>query len=240
MILKDIYNILDEISPFSLQEKWDNSGLMLGSFTDQIKNIYLSIDIDMQMLENMEENSLIITHHPIIFSGIKSFNTDIYPSNLLNIMIKKNISNIAMHTNFDKTHLNDYVSSKILGLEVYKKDEFVNYMRCDIGFDQLVEKVKKAFCNEKLKYVKCKDKISTIALCTGAGASMLNEIDADVFLTGDIKYHDAMAAKSMDLSLIDVKHFESESFFAQIMLENLKKYSLSAIISQSKNPFTYV
>ena len=60
------------------------------------------------------------------------------------------------------------------------------------------------------------------------------------FLTGDIKYHDAMQAKSIGLSLIDIGHYESEHFFAQILLKHLKFLGLEVIIASSKNPFTYI
>jgi len=79
-----------------------------------------------------------------------------------------------------------------------------------------------------------------VALTTGSGCSLMKSIDADCFLTGDVKYHDAMEAKSIKMSLIDIGHFESEHFFAQILHEHLKILGLEAIISSSKNPFTYI
>ena len=71
MQLKQIYKILDELSPFELQASWDNSGLLVGEMEDEVENIYLSLDVDNLLLEKVEEKSLIITHHPLIFSGLK-------------------------------------------------------------------------------------------------------------------------------------------------------------------------
>ena len=71
MKLQEIYDVLNEISPFELQEKWDNSGLLVGSFEDEISNVYISMDLDEELLLNVEKNSLIITHHPLIFLGLK-------------------------------------------------------------------------------------------------------------------------------------------------------------------------
>ena len=105
MKLEDIYRHLDELSPFNLQESWDNSGILLGESSQEISKIALSIDIDEKLIDSLEENTLIISHHPIIFSGLKQLNFSKYPANLLQKMIQKNISNIAMHTNFDITHL---------------------------------------------------------------------------------------------------------------------------------------
>jgi putative NIF3 family GTP cyclohydrolase 1 type 2 len=82
-----------------------------------------------------------------------------------------------------------------------------------------------------------KNKITSIALTTGAGASLMDEVDADCFLTGDIKYHDAMKAMSQNLMMVDIGHYESEKFFVDAMMRELKNLGLFAIISQSQNPF---
>jgi len=87
--------------------------------------------------------------------------------------------------------------------------------------------------------VKCHEQITSIALCTGSGASLMADVKADLFLTGDIKYHDAMTAKSLNLSMIDIGHFESECFFSEVLSTQLKDWQISVIISNSKNPFEY-
>src|SRR6056297_1358031 len=110
MTVKQVYDYLDELSPFELQEAWDNSGLLVGKESDKVNQVYLSLDVDSSLLQEVAPHSLIITHHPLIFKGLKSVNFDSFPSNLLQEMIKKDISLIAMHTNFDTTHLNKYVA----------------------------------------------------------------------------------------------------------------------------------
>ena len=125
MKVQEIYNLLDEISPFSLQEKWDNSGLLVGSFEDEIKNIYISIDLDLDLAKQIEPNSLIITHHPLIFSGIKRVNYDTYSTKILKELIKKDICLISMHTNIDKTHLNKFVVEDILGFKIKNSQELL-------------------------------------------------------------------------------------------------------------------
>ena len=240
MILKDLVEILNEISPFELQEAWDNSGLIIGDKNQEVQSIVLSLDIDEELIDSSPENSVLVTHHPLIFSGLKQLDFSTYPANLIKKMIKKNISHIAMHTNFDKTHLNRYVGEKILGFEVLDEESFVLKMNCDMSFENLMQHVKNRLGIENLKVVKSKEHIETIALTTGSGASLLSFVDADCFLTGDIKYHDAMQASSINLSLIEIGHFESERYFGEILAKSLKNISLSVIISNSKNPFTYI
>lgn len=241
MRLEEVYKALDAISPFEMQASWDNSGLILGSYDQEISKVVLSIDIDEELLESVEEGSLIITHHPLIFSGVKSMDLMTYPSKLLAMMIEKKIANIAMHTNFDLTHLNTYVAEKVLGKTVLNRDEYLLYFDEQSTIEAFSAEVAKAFGLTHLKSVIAHDReIKRVALCTGSGASMIREVDADLYLTGDIKYHDAMEAKMLGLSMIDIGHFESERFFGEILAEDLKNLGLTVIISSSKNPFTYL
>ncbi|MEA3330943.1 MAG: Nif3-like dinuclear metal center hexameric protein [Campylobacterota bacterium] len=240
MKISQIYEFLDKLSPFELQESWDNSGLLVGDFNQEIKKIVLSIDVDEALIDSMDSDTLLITHHPIIFGGLKQLEFSKYPANLLQKMIKKNISNIAMHTNFDQTHLNDFVAREVLGYEIAQKDGFVAYLDIDEDFDKFASKVASAFKLPHARCVKCHDRVKKVALTTGSGCSLLKSIDADCFLTGDVKYHDAMEAKSIKMSLIDIGHFESEHFFAEILHKHLKNLGLEAIISSSENPFTYI
>ncbi|MDF1881874.1 Nif3-like dinuclear metal center hexameric protein [Sulfurimonas sp. MAG313] len=240
MSVEDIYKILNEISPFELQEPWDNSGLLVGDWKHEVNEVVLSIDIDEELLEELHEDTLIITHHPIIFGGLKQLQFNQYPAKLLQKMLQKNISNIAMHTNFDQTHLNAYVATQILGYKIVQKEGFVAYMEVNENYDTFANSISEKLGIEHIKCVKCHEFIKTIALTTGSGASLMKSIKADCFLTGDIKYHDAMEAKTMGLSMIDIGHFESEKYFGEVLAKDLINLGISVIISSSKNPFTYI
>jgi dinuclear metal center YbgI/SA1388 family protein len=240
MKILEIYEYLNELSPFEIQESWDNSGLLIGDFEDDISTIALSIDVDEKLIDSLEENTLLITHHPIIFGGLKQLEFSKYPANLIQKMIKKNISNIAMHTNFDQTHLNAYVATEVLGFEIIEKDGFVAYLDVDEDFDTFAKRVSAAFGLKCARTVKCSERVKRVALTTGSGCSLMRSLHADCFLTGDVKYHDAMEAKSIKLSLIDIGHYESEYFFAQILQKHLKILGLKVIIASSENPFTYI
>ncbi len=240
MKLQEIYNYLNELSPFELQESWDNSGLLVGEMDQDVERIALSIDVDEALLDSLEANTLLITHHPIIFGGLKSLNFATYPANMLQKMVQKNISNIAMHTNFDQTHLNEFVATEVLGCEIIQKEGFVAYFEIDDDFESFAQKVKEAFGLQHARCVQMHQKVKRVALTTGSGCSLMKTLDADCFLTGDIKYHDAMEAKSIGLSLIDIGHYESEHFFAQILEKHLKNLGLKVIIASSKNPFTTI
>ena len=153
-------------------------------------------------------------------------------SNVIEELIKKDIKLISMHTNYDKTCLNSYVAREILGFDKIECEEFVCYFDVNDTFESFSRLVKNRLNLQYLKKVKGKDFIKKAALTTGSGAQLLDKINADCFLTGDIKYHDAMEAKSLNLSLIDIGHYESEHYFGKVMMELCEKY-LQKNISKS-------
>ena len=240
MKISEIYQKLNEISPFELQEKWDNSGLLVGDMNREFKHIAFGLDLDKASLNSAQENTLFIVHHPLIFSGLKELDFSVYPANLLEIMIKKNLSLIAMHTNFDKTHLNAYVFEKVLGFKKEFQNDFVCRTTGSWSKDELLKLLKERLGLETLRVVSPKQKITSIALTTGAGASLMDEVNADCFLTGDIKYHDAMKAMSQNLMMVDIGHYESEKFFVNILKSELENLGLLGIITQSQNPFEII
>ena len=83
MKLQEIYIHLDEISPFELQEKWDNSGLIVGDMSREVSQIVVSLDVDSEMIENAKEGTLFVVHHPLIFGKLTQLDFAKYPSNLI-------------------------------------------------------------------------------------------------------------------------------------------------------------
>jgi len=237
MKIQKIYNYLDTLSPFELQENWDNSGLLVGDMNDSVKKIYISLDLDLDLVEKIEKNSLIITHHPLIFKPLKNLIPISYSQKIVIKLIQKNISLISMHTNFDKTHLNHYVMKKILGFNYIKKGDFILEAKTDMSFDNFVKHIKKSLQIKNIDVVKNHDKVKSFSLTTGSGMGLLNNIKTDVFLTGDIKYHEAMEAKARGISLIDIRHYESEKYFCECLYNELNEFKKFAIIRNSKNPF---
>ncbi|MEA3455037.1 MAG: Nif3-like dinuclear metal center hexameric protein [Campylobacterota bacterium] len=237
MILQEIYDFLNEVSPFELQEKWDNSGLQIGEMSREISQIVVSLDIDKALIEESDEGVLFVTHHPLIFGGLSALDFSRYPAKLIEIMIQKKQSLIAMHTNFDQTHLNRYVFEKILGFKMTQQEAFSCTAEGFWRKEELLHHIQDRLDLPTLKIVAPKEEIRSVTLTTGAGASLMDSVMSDCFLTGDIKYHDAMKAKAQNLMLVEIGHYESEQFFAEVLLEELKVLPLLAIITNSKNPF---
>lgn len=240
MKIAEIYQILDEVAPFEAQESWDNSGLLLGNMDDEFDKIYASIDLDSNLIQKIEKNSLVITHHPLIFKGLKSLNPSVYPSNLIYEIIKKDIKLISMHTNFDKFVLNQFVASEILGYKITEIRDFLVFFEVNKIFDEFAKEIKQKLKISNLRVVKASEFIKIATLCTGSGADLLGSFKSDCFLTGDLKYHSALESLENRISLIDINHFESEAYFGQSLAKNLQKYNLNIIITNSINPFLYI
>ena len=197
------------------------------------------------MIKNIKKNSLIITHHPLIFTPLRKINNDTYSTKILKKLIKKDISLISLHTNFDKSHLNLYVGKEILGFNfISTKNEFIITAKVDMSFKKLYKIVKSKLGLDIMKSVKSHNHINTISLTTGSGMSLLSSITSDCFLTGDIKYHEAMEAKAKGITLLDIGHYESEIYFTRLLNTLIKDYLINndkeAIILSSNNPFKYV
>ncbi|SHF12285.1 Nif3-like dinuclear metal center hexameric protein [Alkalibacter saccharofermentans] len=99
----DILNIIDGFAPFDLAEKWDNVGLLIGDKNQEVNNILLSLDVTEDVVDEAVEKQadLIISHHPLIFSGVKEIRWDKYQGRTIQKLIKNDISVICAHTNLD-------------------------------------------------------------------------------------------------------------------------------------------
>ncbi len=249
MKILDIYNILDNLSPFELQAKWDNSGLNIGSFDSIFENVYVALEIDSNILESINPKSLVIVHHPIIFKPLNTFHINLYPCNLISTCMKKDIYVIAMHTNFDKTHLNNAFAKSLclekLGYEYNREQDFsiiyTNNSESNLTPNFLAKYLKDILDLSIVRYSNAYNIINEIYITCGSNASSYSIAKyGDCIITGDIKYHDAMIAKSNNISFVDIPHFESECIFADLITKILQKHNIQAIISNPHNPFHYV
>ncbi|MRI84118.1 MAG: Nif3-like dinuclear metal center hexameric protein [Nitratiruptor sp.] len=240
MRVAEYLQLLDTISPFALQEEWDNSGLQVGHREWEVEGVVVAIDLDRELLEILPPRALLITHHPLLFAPLKRFDLAGYPAGLIAGLLEKRIAHIALHTNFDKSHLNRYVAQKVLGVEEVVCEGLVCSFQRPMDFEEALQWIQQAFKLPYVRYVPPASKeVKDFALTTGSGGGLIGKIDADLFLTGDLKYHDAMRARVLGLGVVDIGHFESEIHFAPALAEELKKKGIEAIIAPVENPLRY-
>jgi dinuclear metal center YbgI/SA1388 family protein len=103
MLLKQIISFLEKEVPLSYQESYDNSGLQVGDINMKIRAALITIDVTEEVLDEAKAMgaNLIISHHPVIFSGIKSLCGRNMTERILIRCIKNNIALYSMHTNLD-------------------------------------------------------------------------------------------------------------------------------------------
>lgn len=236
----EILSFLDRISPFELQEKWDNCGLNVGRESQKISEVAVSLEVTFDLVQSLSEGTLLITHHPLIFAPLKLIDCDERVGKIIELMIKKNIPHIAMHTNIDKTHLNRYVAQNVLGWKEFVCENFVCTCSYEGDFETLVTEVKKAFSLDKCVVVAPLKKISKLALTTGSGGSFIEKSDADVYITGDLKYHEALSAQEKGMGVIDITHHASESFFPYCLIDELKTLPINVTIRTTNNPMKII
>lgn len=271
----DILNILNTIAPFELAEDWDNCGLQVGNVHWEVRKIMIGLDVSLPLMAAAKDwnADLVITHHPLMIMPEKKIDFAKIPGQIIEIAAKYQINVVSVHTNLDKAHdgLNDYFASKIEMVDVlpFLADKPLNLtvlpiagtsrtgtgrigqFESQISLGDLAYKIKK---NLKLNYLRVTGDseflISTAVICTGSGASLLDDFfasDAQVFITGDMKYHDARRVEEHSRGLIDVGHFESEQIAIDLLYEKLTSAFQSAGVKiqirkfkEEKDPFTIV
>jgi len=123
MKIKEITSFLETLAPLSLQENYDNAGLIVGSTDAEVSSVLICLDSTEVVIEEaiQKKCSLVITHHPIIFGGIKKLNGKNYVERVVIKAIQNNIAIYAAHTNLDNVHIgvNKMICEK-LGLKKCK------------------------------------------------------------------------------------------------------------------------
>ena len=103
MKLRELTSFLETIAPLAYQEEYDNSGLLVGEPGKEISGALISLDCTEAVVDEAIENgiNLIISHHPIVFKGLKKFNGKTYVERVVMKAIRHDIALYAIHTNFD-------------------------------------------------------------------------------------------------------------------------------------------
>lgn len=241
MHLSGILEWLEQIAPGSLQESYDNSGLMIGSYNDEIEKILVCLDINEEAMEYAlnEGVQMIISHHPGIFKAIKVFSPDSQEGAILYKAILNGLAVYSLHTNYDSVEggLTDCLA-KNLGLEqvtvikpYHLNDQHglgrIGQYPAPILQEVFVELIKELLNISSIKSAgKAPDKIQKIALYNGSyDRTILPELiklRPDVVLTGDLKYHDAQEIAFNKLFALDIGHYHSEIIFVHAVSDRLR------------------
>ncbi len=225
--VKDIYSFLDSLAPFSTSAPWDNTGLLVGNEVSEVKKVMLSLDVTGDVIdEAIEENvDLVITHHPLIFEGVKSVTSD----TLLYKAVSSGISFISSHTCLDiaKDGVNDCLANAV-GLKNIVSVETEPFLKIGETKETTEEEFvlllkEKLDCN--VLYNSTGNNIKKVAFCSGSGGDLFalaKEMGADALLTGEAKYHEFLDASFNNITIFACGHFETEIVVIDTLKEKLE------------------
>lgn len=253
MKVQDIYNMIDGFAPFSLQEKWDNSGLLAGDAQQEVQRVMLTLDITMPVVREAAQKhaDLILAHHPVIWDPLKAVTAE----NPVWHLVRQNISAICAHTNLDIAEggLNDKVGDMLAKALPMKKNREpleqltegralgrVGDLIDTWDAEALGQKLREVFRAQNVRYYAGAgaEQIRRIAWCTGSGGDMMGFAEAagaDALITGDCKHSIWAEAQNRNFTLFDCGHFDTEvpavQIFAKLLHE--KAPEIGTVISEA-------
>ena len=235
--VKDVTKIIEEFAPLSVQESWDNSGLCIGSPDAAVTSVLLGLDCTPELVDEAIGcgADMIVTHHPLIFSGLKKISPEDQVGEAVIKAIKAGISIYAAHTSADKViaGVSGAMAAKLGLRNVSILDEdgegtglgVVGDLPQPLSADEAVTLVKDRFGLKMMKASRpVEGKISRVAMCGGSGSSLIKAAmssGAQLYISGDISYHNFFTRDGF--MIMDIGHYESEIEIVDILFSLLRK-----------------
>ena len=235
--VKDITAVIEQFAPLSIQEGWDNSGLCIGSPDAPVTSILLGLDCTPELVDEAIAcgADMIVTHHPLIFSGLKKITPDNIVGEAVIKAIKAGISIYAAHTNADKViaGVSGAMAARLSLENVQILDEdgegtglgVVGDLPEPISAEEAIALVKDRFSLKAIRTSRpLEGKISRVAMCGGSGGSLISAAvrsGAQLYISGDISYHNFFTKEGF--MIMDIGHYESEIEIVDILFSLLKK-----------------
>ena len=252
---------LEQFAPLPLQESWDNAGLQLGLTEAEVSGALLCLDVNEKIVDEAIRKgcNLIVSHHPLLFHGLKQISGADYVQRCVIKALKNDIVIVSMHTNMDNAlngvnwkiaermglqHCEFFAQKTVDGMEA--GSGVVGQLPSEMAAKDFVELVKKQFCcdcamcNELLERPICK-----VAICGGAGDFLLPDAvgqGADAFITGEMHYHQYFGYEQR-IQICVIGHYQSEQYTAEIFRDIIEKECpgvKTCIAETSTNPIVYI
>ena len=240
----DIIRTLEKYAPIETAEEWDNPGWQVFFGNDNTTKILVCLSVTDDVINQAVELgcNLIVSHHPMIFRPLK-----VVKDIKIIKAVQRGIQIYSLHTNCDKAQngTSDLIAKRLNLKKTAKLNDFirVGLTPHEMTLDEFISKVKLSFNTERIKLVNNSKKtiIKTVAVCAGAGADFIPEIDKyniDAYVTSEVKYHDALDSKRA--AILDIGHFESEKPFVEEIKRIWEKEKFEVVVAHEKPAWVYV
>ena len=258
MKIREITDAIEQYAPLRLQEEWDNAGIQVGNPDADITGVLLCTDATEAVVAEAIDRgfNLVISHHPLIFHGLKKIMGRTPVERTVAMAIKHDITIYSAHTNMDSAWqgVSFRMADKIgmTGIRFLDDNHVDPYGEqestsagCGVIGDiepmtarEVLKRVKAAFEVGAVRYSGDGNTIVTrMALCGGAGAFLLDkavEQGAQLYVTADMRYHDFLDWHQR-IVVADIGHYESEHFTKEIFLEIIQKKNPTFAVAFAKN-----
>ncbi|MCM1071259.1 MAG: Nif3-like dinuclear metal center hexameric protein [[Clostridium] fimetarium] len=253
---RQIIEAIEEYAPLSLQESWDNSGWQVGDPSAECRGVLLCVDLTPEVLAEAVAKGcdLVVTHHPLIFRGIKKLVGRDRVTECLTEAVRRGVSVYSSHTSTDAAPAGVSAEmARMLGLTgVAPLDASglgaVGDLPNPLPWALFADKVKDTFGCASLRLSRPAPGMETVgrvALCGGAGGDFIGEAieaGADVYVTADCK-HNLFLDRRDEILLIDAGHFETEqctkALFKRVISEKFPNFAVWESEAE-ENPVLYV
>lgn len=241
--VRDFYGYLNSIAPFETQEDWDNSGMLVGDMNAEVKKAAVVLDITHEEIKKAKAigADLIISHHPVIFNPIKSVTKGSVPYEL----VASSINALCCHTPLDIADggTNDSLA-ELLGINVTRADDPILRLGTveTTTAQELAGKIANTL-NTKVRYADAGKTIKKIAICTGAGCSLIEAAgEIDAFITGDASHHNFLDCVQAGITLIAAGHYETEIVVVPVLVKKLQAQfpDIEIIDIKQENPIKFI
>lgn len=264
LYLHELTAELNASYPEGLAENWDQIGLHFGRLDAEVKHVMISLDIRANVVQEAIANGVdtIIVHHPPLFKPIQRFDLTQPDIAMYAELIKHDINVFAMHTNFDAAHngMNDWLAQQlelvnIQSLVDHQDEENpgigrVGQLKTALNRQELLELLKATYQRQQLVVIEkeAKESYQTVGIVGGSGASFMKEAatkNVDVFITGDVSYHQGHDFYETGYMTIDAGHYIEAIFVPGLTKElqalvQAKQWDITVTASQENtNPFSY-
>jgi len=218
MTVKDLFDLIDRIAPFSSQAEFDNSGFLVGDGAQNVDTVLFALDVTEPVIDRAVSlgAQLIVTHHPLMFSPVHTLTDDDYEGRLIRRLVREDISLIAAHTNLDQAPggINDTLA-ECCGLTEVTGEGF---FRCGVlpvpcSAYALADMLKARLRTDVRLMGSGNAMIRKIGLCSGGGSEewiRASQSGCDAFLSGEIKHHHALALADRGIIGLECGHFATE------------------------------